>query len=313
MKQAMDAVVYLQRTLQVPASQISWVISNDVWMLRRTGSAGPFSWPFELLAHDLDVNAAALSMEQRAQLVRLDSNILPTKFRFAVIGDDEMKYLQKISNTIRQGRITSIHCANECKDAGVHFQKGDPVTFEAGTTFIHCTSPGPFNGKSYNSLFPSENEMMLGPLFAPPIPMSMSTMAFLEARRRAGTFNVELGRKLMAAAGVHDADLCTETDILNKFIRGWDTSDDVFNANRAQLDTLVVAAAFLSLVDEDPMVGWNFMKTNRLSSCSIPGRKVHLYESMISMVEKHTVLGLSEVEVQIIKLLAEHLQPLEGK
>ena len=48
-------------------------------------------------------------------------------------------------------------------------------------------------------------------------------------------------------------------------------------------------AIFIAMLDKDPMVGYNWLKSNRLSVFSIPGFKGHIVEDMETIVTKGIV------------------------
>lgn len=121
----MDTVVFLQRNLKVSPSNITWVIPNDVWMLRREGGGSPWVWGEALLQKNLDGNKAALYLEQKGIFTRLDKNVVPTKFRFPVIGADELSYLRKVTNIVRRGRVTSIASTHD-DQISVSFGTNEP-------------------------------------------------------------------------------------------------------------------------------------------------------------------------------------------
>ena len=307
-KTAMDTVLYLQRN-GIDASDISWVIPNDVWMLRRTSAGSPWSWGEALLEKNLDANAAAIHLEDKGIFTRLDPNVMPTKFRFPVVGDEEMKLMRNIHNVIRRGRVTCIR-----EGARVSFDRGEDVHFASDSIFVHCTSPGPFNGNAKNTdIFPNDKTINLSMLYAPPVPLSLSCIAILEGRRRNGSLDLEFGRKLCKC--IDDKNDFTDNDVLEKLITGYNITakDDVSVHPADQVAPLKTLACFIAILDEDPITAYKWLSGNRLSFFSIPGFKGHVYETIVTMVEKQETLQLSENEVKMLSLLVEKLKPLEGK
>merc|ERR1711865_302065 len=70
--------------------------------------------------------------------------------------------------------------------------------------FVHATCPGPFNELYAREgiepgFFNSEKKMTLNLLFEPPISMSMSCLAKIEASRNKGTLDIECMKRLMLA------------------------------------------------------------------------------------------------------------------
>jgi NAD(P)-binding Rossmann-like domain len=310
-KTAMDTVVFLQRDMGVSASNIAWVIPNDVWILRREGGT-PWSWGDALLENDLNVNEAGLYLERNGAFTRVDTSVVPTKFRFPVVGESELMYLRRVTNTIRRGRVTSID-----QSGLVAFTKGQPVQLTVSHIFVHCTSPGPYNGSYLSDTvpkpFPNAHEMQLLLLSAPPIPISMASLAVLESRRREGKLDLEFGRKLLACCSDNQVEI-SEEDMLRELITGYSVqSDDDSTAYPShQLQPRKALAYFLAIFDKDPTVGLQWLRSNRLSFFSVPGFRGKVYERTLMMINKHKVLGISETEKKLLSIVAEKLEPLAG-
>jgi len=347
-KTGMDAVVYLRTVMKVSVKNIYWIISNDVWMTARESGGGPSSWAKALLENNGDEKLARSSLEKEGIFVRLDKNIEPTRFRFPVIGKDELVTLRQIENTIRKGRISSINIVDD--NIEVQFEKkndnnkqqptidepwiiplppknGDDKEKEDAINdyvFIHCSSPGPFNGaKDWDVLFTSNKEMNLQLLFAPPVTISMSCLAYLEACRYKGNLDVNVGKELLLSLD-NDADNANdnnniddnmhevETKMLRKLIKGYVISDQQTVGDH--LDPLIVFATFLALANkDDPVKTLNWMKKNRLSMLSIPGAKVGIYETLSSMLKLSESTDLfSKAKIATIGILQDKLKVLKG-
>ena len=78
-KTGMDAVVFLQCEIRVHLDGIGWVVPKDVWMLSR-GQGSPYDWAKALVQKGLDFDKAALHLECEGKFVRLDADVLPTRF-----------------------------------------------------------------------------------------------------------------------------------------------------------------------------------------------------------------------------------------
>jgi len=79
------------------------------------------------------------------------------------------------------------------------------------------------------------------------------------------------------------------------------------------IQTSLNLALFLVIADVDIMVGYQWLKQNRLSFLSIPGFKCKIYETMKLLSEKEDgFLGLSSREIRMLDLLATKLVPLKG-
>lgn len=315
-KTAMDSVVFLQRTMKVKPDDIAWVIPNDVWMLRLTGNGNPWSWPSKLLECEGDEVKASLELEKEGALDRLDKNVMPTRFRFPVIPENELKLLRNVKNIVRRGRATALR--RDGDDVMVEFGDDLPAwnAFSSADkcVFVHATSPGPFNGKNTDDLFSNDQYMTLNLLTAPPVSSSLSTMAKLEAARRKGTLDLEFTKRLyQIGKGTPESstkyDQTTENDLLRWAIRGYVLSGD---DRREKVKPLITLAMFVAILDKDPMVAMKWMKSNRLTFFSIPGFKGRIYENMMLLQEKAKSIGFSVNDIKVFGELAEKLECLKG-
>jgi len=307
-KTGADAIVYLQREMKIDPANIAWVIANDVWMLNAAVSGNPFDWPKYMARYDNDMNKAAFAMEEKGLLVRMDKTITPTRFRFPVIQPDEFELLKKVKTTIRRGRATAIR---RKYSSGVTVEFGnDNSPWDAfapidDCVFVHAASPGPFNGyDSKNGIFESPKKMTLDLLFAPPVTQSMSCLAKVEAGRVKGTLNTDAMKRLAQGYGEKLEENVTDEDLLKIIVR------PVFLENIHQ--ATITQAVLLAILDKDPVVPLNWLKGNRLSMLSIPGMKCKSFEMVQELRSKGTKLGLTESEVQVLKVLSTEMEPLKG-
>merc|ERR1712025_269789 len=311
-KTGMDCIVYLQRKMKVDPADIAWVISNDVWMTKLDGEGTFWDWPKELAKNDNDVQKAALALEEKGLFVRLDKNVMPTRFRFPLIPADELNLLRNVKTVIRRGRVTAIVRKNK-SDVWAEFgNENSPWEAFAPIekcVFIHATSPGPFNNVDPTTpIFNNEKKMSLSPLFFPLISFSMSTIAKIEATRRKGTLDVEFMKQLAQTIGEKNLEPneYTENDLLKMFIRSTDLSKDAFQPMIAQ-------AVVFSILDNDPMVAMNWMKQNRLCFLGvIPGFKCGTVDDVRMLCSEAKTIGLSEDDVRMLKMVGEKIKPLEG-
>mmetsp|Transcript_20807 Transcript_20807/g.49407 ORF Transcript_20807/g.49407 Transcript_20807/m.49407 type:complete len:538 (+) Transcript_20807:95-1708(+) len=323
-KTAMDTVVYLQRVARIKPDNISWVIPNDVWMLNRDGGGNPWVWPKALLERNLDVDQAALELEKKGVFYRLDPNVMPSKFRFPVVDAGELKLMRNVKNIVRRGRAAGIRVTDESNDKKILVEFGDDKPaweVPTDTVFIHCTSPGPFNNKEHDTIFDTENQLTLNLLVAPPISMSLSNIAKIEAARRNGTLDLDFGRQLLASlepdSGKKNqqecnlADKYSENDVLQVLIRAFALSGKD-SQEPSELRPIVTLATFFAILDVDPTEAYDWQKGNRLQFLSIPGFKVKIFENINAIATKGKELGYSDERVRMFHMLADKLKPLEG-
>jgi len=341
-KTGMDAVVYLQRTMKIDPVDIAWVISQDVWMSSLNGGGSPKSHSILLLKYDNDTQKAALEGEEQGSIVRLDQDIMPTVFKFPLVSNEELKLYRKVTTMIRRGRATAIRRrrssnanatvpSKEDDRVVVEFGNGDNAPWEAFApidkcVFVHATSPGPFvNGmtalqpdhqaqETSLGIFNSEKKMTLNLLFEPPISISMSCLAKIEAHRNKGLLDLECLKRLMLArekgegTPARDRDHYTENEMLDAILQPYELL-----AARPMLNLAVM----LSICDKDPLVSMKWMKQNRLAFLgSIPGFKCMVYKEIQKLITKGIMdgkkVGLTEQDMRMLEPLKDQLQPLEG-
>jgi len=328
---------------KVKVENIYWVIPNDVWMISREGGGTPWSKAEAILEFDGDEEKAMQVLEERKVFVRLDPNIAPpTRFRFPVIGKKELHFMRKIKNIIRKGRVSAMHLTTSPRDGvskhvTVHFEGDHPHEVFGPAddfVFVHCTSPGPFNGVDIKELFVSEEQLDLYLLYAPPIPISMSVLGYLEAARKKKTLDLKLGEKLLNVTKGEDPRDVFESEEKKEEKYVFSRSDTETSSNlsvkandilkavvlplkvkeqNGNFGSLVNLAVFLAIADTDPMVPYNWMKGNRLSLLSIPLFKCGVYENLDKMVTKGSILGFSNENIEMFRILRDKLEPLRGK
>lgn len=213
--------------------------------------------------------------------------------------------MRQVTNQVRRGRVTSISC-----DGGaisIAFADGRaPLQFRNGSSyvFVHCASPGPYGATKNYDLFESSSELNLAMLDLPPVTVSMAMLAKLESARRSSTLALTFGRDLVRALEQENASP-TEEEILKLGLKRFAPGPD---------DTLPLrnAALFIALLNDDPKVGLNWLKANRLSMLSVPGVKAGYYEVVTGMIAKQDALGYSPALKRMLPLLQERLKGLEG-
>ena len=139
----------------------------------------------------------------------------------------------------------------------------------------------------------------------------MSCLAKLESARQKGTLDTEFGAELLGIDGEASAN-----KVLGELIQSVRLASRDVSVNVEFLDELkssITQAMFVALVDKDPMVGLEWLKSNRLSMLSIPGFKAGIVEDMELIVEKGETLGSDPQKLEMIRKVAAKLEPLRGK
>ena len=162
-KTGIDAALFLLDN-NVKPEKISWIVPNDAWFWNReinNYDDGHFN---DLAVRMVDaiideknqtVNDVLLGCEEKGITMRLDKNIMPTRYRAATVSRKEIEKLQKIKNIIRKGRIDRIESGK------LIFQSGEEMDFDAETICVDCsvnsTMFGPkkqvFDGDTINVQF----------------------------------------------------------------------------------------------------------------------------------------------------------------
>ena len=70
--------------------------------------------------------------EKNGIMMRLDKNILPTRFRYATMTKKEVEKLRNVKNIIRKGRIASIDTER------VKFESGEEMNLPEDTVVVDC-------------------------------------------------------------------------------------------------------------------------------------------------------------------------------
>jgi len=140
-KTGIDAVLYLLDHGMNP-DKISWVIPNDAWFFERDAFRYDGGNLAEVAVRMIDSvldescetpTEVMLKLEENGILMRLDKNVLPTRYRAATVNHTEIKKLQQVKNVIRKGRIESIESGK------LIFQSGDEMLFDPKTLCVDCS------------------------------------------------------------------------------------------------------------------------------------------------------------------------------
>merc|ERR1712176_968711 len=211
---------------------------------------------------------ASLALEAKGVFVRLDKKILPSQFRFPMIGKDELALLRKIpsKNIIRRGRVTSMKLKGEEVVVELGPQQDEMVIESSlNTVFVHCTSPGPFNGNLDGNCFVSDKMMNLNLLYAPPVSASMSCLGFLEAARKKETLDANFAIELQHAleGTVYNKEVATTAEDIEKAL-GVLVKAVLIDSKNPEFAAITNLGLFLCLADKEVSVGHEWMKKKSL-------------------------------------------------
>jgi hypothetical protein len=142
-KTGMDACIWLLLN-GAPPERIRWVVPRDAWLLDRAcfqfGDA--FARTAQSLADQVEAITAAkdrddvfLQLEARGELVRLDSDVMPTAYHCAIVSQGELAQLRRIEDVVRMGRVTRLTPTEMQLESGT-------VPNPPGTLFVDCSAAG---------------------------------------------------------------------------------------------------------------------------------------------------------------------------
>ena len=183
-KTAMDTAVWLLEA-GVDPEKIGWVRPRDSWMLNRK-LLQPAKHRIEGLIEFQTalVEAAAASesgdemferLGKRGTMLRIDENVTPKMFHFAVISEAEVQLLRNIERVYRQGHVTRI------EPGAMHFAD-ESIEVPGNTLFIDCTATAvPFEVRANPRPFFDGDRITLQLAQTPFVPYSAALAAFLEA------------------------------------------------------------------------------------------------------------------------------------
>ncbi len=183
-KTAMDTGVWLLE-MGVAPEKIGWVRPRDSWMFNRKLLQPAYHRIEGLIQFQMDLVECAASSEsgdemlaklgERGTMLRLDEDVTPKMFHFAVISEGEVELLRQIETVYRQGRVTKI------EPGKMHF-RDETVEVPENTLFIDCTATAvPFEARENVRPFFEGDTITLQLAQTPFVPYSAALAAFIEA------------------------------------------------------------------------------------------------------------------------------------
>jgi hypothetical protein len=198
-KTAMDTVGWLIQAGVSPDS-ISWVRPRESWLWNRE-HVQPGEDFFEAV---MDMQIAMLECAEQAKdsadlmrilgehdyFLRIDPEVEPTMFHYAVISRGEIDMLRQVKNVIRNGRVTAI------ANGELHFNDV-MVAVPENSLFVDCTATAvPFSVRDDQGPIFCGDTIVLQPLQVPLVVFSAALAAFLEAH-----FEDDSARNALATPG----------------------------------------------------------------------------------------------------------------
>jgi len=198
-KTAMDTAVWLIRA-GVDPDHISWVRPRESWLWNRD-----YVQPGEDFIEDaMELQVAIMEQASEAEdgsdlmrrlaakgyYLRIDEDVEPEMFHFAIISRGEIEILRKIKNVIRAGHVLSV-------EPGKMVLEQTLVDLPQNTLFIDCTASAvPFEARGKKAPVFDGDTITLQPLLVPLVVYSAAVAAWLEAH-----YDDDDKRNAMAAPG----------------------------------------------------------------------------------------------------------------
>ncbi|BDI61998.1 NAD(P)-binding protein [Qipengyuania nanhaisediminis] len=183
-KTAMDTAVWLLEA-GVPADRIDWVRPRDSWMFNRKllqparhRIEGLIRFQLDLVecaAGSQDGDAMFAKLGERGTMLRIDPEVTPQMFHFAVISEGEIALLRQITRVHRGQRVAKI-------EPGAMTLGDERVALPEGTMFVDCTASAvPFEQRLNTQPFFDGGRITLQLAQTPFVPYSAALAAFVEA------------------------------------------------------------------------------------------------------------------------------------
>lgn len=198
-KTAMDTAVWLLEA-GVDPDRIHWVRPRDSWLNNRkylqpgeeflAATVESQIAHLNAMAQAEDGHAVFEALERGGYMLRIDPDVRPEMYHYAVISEGEIELLRQITQVIRAGRVTAI------TPGTLHF--GDiarPVPEDA--LFIDCTARAvPFTAEANSGPQFRGDTIVLQPVHVPLVTLSAALTAFLEVH-----FSDDATRNQLARTG----------------------------------------------------------------------------------------------------------------
>ncbi|MEO9462187.1 MAG: NAD(P)-binding protein [Marinomonas sp.] len=183
-KTAMDTAVWLLEGGVKPAN-ISWVRPRESWLInRKTVQPGEEFFEDLIGTQIAHLKAAAVAQDgaemmrilgESGHYLRIDPDIEPEMFHFAVISEGEIERMREVKNVLRAGHVQSI------TDGTITFANGTKETVPRDSLFIDCTARAvPFSFIDRQKPLFEDGLITLQPLHVPLVTFSAAVTAFIE-------------------------------------------------------------------------------------------------------------------------------------
>ena len=130
------------------------------------------------MANEDSIEGMALALEKADCWMRLDHNVMPQMYHFAVISEAEMDMLRSIKNIVRMGRVSAITNTQIVLEKGVIDLAPSLEDKNNKTLFVDCSASAV--GHLDTCPIFSDDQINLQWIRYPLIPFSMALIAYME-------------------------------------------------------------------------------------------------------------------------------------
>ncbi|MFI5307302.1 MAG: hypothetical protein ACHQ53_08120 [Polyangiales bacterium] len=181
-KTAIDACLWLLER-DVAPEHIRWIRPRECWLVNREfGQSGDhvasildgLSLQMEAAAQAESIADLFQRLEASAQLMRIDSNIEPSMFKYATVSTRELEQLRRIKDVVRLGRVKRIDADQIVLERGT-------IPTAADHLHVHCAAAG-LKLAPPVPIF-AEDRITLQPVRAGLVPFNAAIVGYIEATR----------------------------------------------------------------------------------------------------------------------------------
>lgn len=143
-KTAMDTALWLLGQ-GIDPDAITWIRPRDAWLLNRANvqpgfgfferTIGGFAAEMEAAREASSIDDLFARLESAALLQRIDTAVVPTMYRCAIVSDAELAQLRRIRRVVRLGRVRAIEPGRIVLEQGTVLASADHV-------YVHCSADG---------------------------------------------------------------------------------------------------------------------------------------------------------------------------
>jgi hypothetical protein len=138
-KTGIDAILFLLDE-GVSPDRVQWIVSNDAWLWDRAsvqpgGVTKTLTAQVESIINATDIDEVFLQLERQGSMCRIDTSVMPSKWRCATIDRRELAALRQVEDVVRLGRVERVRVGEIQLDGGT-------IDAVEDSLFIDCTANG---------------------------------------------------------------------------------------------------------------------------------------------------------------------------